>query len=163
MADDSLVDKLSGLRKQVRATERRTSLAPEGAGDKVFSYLDEQLRSYDLKGKVVTVLTRTDGGDVICYGQHIAADNLHRGLNMNIAARGPAVSSPPGTPSEEFVEHGPLAQGVCQREIQRLTSYKEGHLVPLRGPKDKYAALVNIDVNFDDPNVVAYPYPRRSD
>jgi hypothetical protein len=159
MADERLIER---LRKQIATTERRTGPTPKGAGDKVFDYLDEQLRSYDLDGQVVAVVTRTDGGNINCYGQEIPVDNLFRALNVNIGARGPAVTSPPGTPSEDFVEHGSLAQIISHRGINRLTSYKKGFLVPLSGPDQKYAALINIEVCFDDPDVVAYQFPRSS-
>ena len=85
---------------------------------------------------------------------------------MNIGARGPAVTSPPGTPPEKFVEHGPLAQRVSYRELHRLTSFERGFLVPLRPLNEndqKYAALVNIDVDFDDHRVIAYHFPKNCD
>jgi hypothetical protein len=159
MADDGL---LKRLRKQIATTERRTGPAPKGAGDKVFDYLNQQLESYDLEGSVVSVLTRNDSGVISCYGQRIPENNIFLALKVSIMARGPAVSSPPGTPSEDFASHEPLAQTISYREIHRLTSYKKGFLVPLTGPGDKYAALINTKVDFSDPDVVAYRFPRTN-
>jgi hypothetical protein len=159
MADDGLIKR---LRKQIATTERRTGPAPEGAGDKVFDYLNRQLGSYDLEGQVVSVLTRNDSGVISCYGQRIPEDNIFLALRVSIGARGPAVSSPPGTPSEDFVSHEPLAQTISYKGIHRLTSFKEGFLVPLTGPDQKYAALINTKVDFNDPDVVAYQFPRSS-
>ena len=140
MADDGL---LSRLRRRMEAVETKMALAPEDAGKPVFDYLDQQLRSYDLPGKVVTVLVATDRGEINSYGQGIADGNLFRGLNLTIATRGPG-----------------MAGHVDSPEIQRLTSFKTGFLVPLNGPGNKYVALVNIHVNPSDPDVVAYQYPK---
>ncbi len=163
MAKDDLI---SGLQSKIDAAQSRHKPATREDKDRVFGYLDEQLRSYDLEGHVVTVLTRTDRGEIICYGQKISAENLLLGLNMNIGARGPAVTSPPGTSPEKFVEHGPLAQRVSYRELHRLTTFQEGFLVLLR-PLDKndqkYAALINIDIDFDDHRVTAYHFPKNCD
>jgi hypothetical protein len=159
MADEGL---LGRLRKQTAAIESRHAPSSQRDLDRVFTYLNEQLESHHLDGQVVSVLTRTDRGEIACYGQRIPADNIYRALNMNIGARGPERTSPPGTPPEEFVEHGPLAQRISYRGLQRLTSFEEGWLVPLTGPGDKYAALVNIEVDFGDGahDVVAYQFPR---
>jgi hypothetical protein len=159
MAEDGLIARLQG---QIGALERKAGVTPKNVKNKVLTSLNEQLQAYDSEGKVVSILTRTDRGEINCYGLRIPPERIYDRLNLSIGARGPAVTCPPGTDSEDFNEHGPLAQTVSHRGMQRLTSFKKGFFVPLKGPGNEYIALINIDVDLEDPDFQAYEFPKRT-
>jgi hypothetical protein len=159
MADHDLIARLQG---KIGALEKKAGVTPRNVKDRVLTALNEHLRAYDPKGSVVSILTRTDRGEINCYGLRITPERIYDRLNLSIGARGPAVTCPPGTAPEDFNEHGPLAQSVSHRGMQRLTSFEKGFFVPLKGPGNEYIALVNIDVDLGDPDFQAYQFPKRT-
>ncbi len=132
-----------GLARMLKTHQGKTRLARPEEQRKVFDYLDEQLASLGLEGTVSSVLVYDMvRGEINCYGERIRPENLFLALNQSIGEKN---SRRTGTTSFP--------------EIQHLTSYQEGYFIPLKTPKDAYAALVNIPIS-EDPEVVAYHYPK---
>lgn len=131
------------LARMLKTHQGKTRLARPEEQREVFDYLDSQLASLDLEGKVSSVLVYdTVRGRISCYGERIRPESLFLALNQSIGEQGSIRTGRTGFP-----------------EIQHLTSYQEGYFIPLKTPKDAYVALVNIPIS-EDPEVVAYHYPK---
>ncbi|MFA6462054.1 MAG: hypothetical protein WCV90_07360 [Candidatus Woesearchaeota archaeon] len=131
------------LARKLKTHLGKTRLARPEEQKEVFDYLDGQLEALGLEGRVSSVLVYdTVRGRISCYGERIRPENLFLALNQSIGEQGSRRTGKTSFP-----------------EIQHLTSYREGYLVPLKTPKDAYAALVNIPLS-DDPEVISYHFPK---
>lgn len=117
----------------------RIKTASKEALEEILASLTSVLQETIPEGEVVSIITYDFRNKRInCYGQRID-ENLFTFLNMSMMVRGTRTT---GT--------------ISYPDIGRLASrsYQKGYFIPLSDPEagnnTKYAALVNIKVDFED-------------
>ena len=138
--------KLEGIIKKIEKRGKRSNRK----SNEVFTYLNNQLSEKNLEGEVVSVITHDMNNKRInCYGNKIPDGLLFGALNLSIGARGTRVT---GT--------------ISYPNIERLSSYQQGYLVPLESfglknseGKNEYVALINIAYDLDSmvSDVIRFP------
>ena len=121
------------------ARTKRTGNDPKA--EKVLDYLDNQLASLGLEGKVVSVLTLAPHSGIHCYGKRLKGGEIFGKLNLSIDVTGSRIAGP-----------------IRYREFRQLTSYERGLIVPLDNPQE-YVALVNVSLSDFDPDSNVREYP----
>lgn len=153
----SLEERLNPLKKLIKKSREKTRPATPQEKKEIFDYLDTQLKSLDLAGKVVSLLVYdTARGQINCYGKRIDGGVIFHGLNLTVGTHGSRLT---GT--------------VAYPQLPHLTSYHQGYFVSGRVfhaqnfflPPASYVALVNIPCEPDS-NAVKYPktspFPKTS-